>query len=81
MFLKGSNNKFPLLKTQKTCSKLTLTEVVNAFQALEYKRAIRLEESSKKTFQARLKGKQRRKEAAWSEKKKGKKKLMAKKME
>ena len=39
-------------------SKLTLTEVVNAFQALEQKRAIRLEESSEEVFEARLKEKQ-----------------------
>ncbi|KAA3469005.1 Retrovirus-related Pol polyprotein from transposon TNT 1-94 [Gossypium australe] len=50
-------SKISSLEDSKDISKLTLIEVVNALQALEHRRAIRLEESTEGAFQAKFKDK------------------------
>lgn len=53
-------SKVSSLEDSKDISQLTVTEVVNALQAFEQRRAIRLEETKtiEEAFQAKLKGKQ-----------------------
>ncbi|TXG48688.1 hypothetical protein EZV62_024563 [Acer yangbiense] len=53
-------SKVSSLEDSKDISKLTLTKVINALQAFEQRRAIRLEETktTEGAFQAKLKGKQ-----------------------